>query len=65
MGTKLLREAIFSAGIILLAGTVHSQDWKVNSDQWSATDALGRSTPEASDAGPVRDGKYVGMFYFK
>ncbi len=64
MGNQLLKATFLCSGLVLLAGTVQSQDWKVNSDQWSATDALGRSTPDASDAGPVRDGKYVGMFYW-
>lgn len=45
--------------IILLAG-----NWKINSDYWTATDALGRRTPARSEAGPVRDGKYVAMFYW-
>ncbi len=51
-------------GIILLSGSLYSQDWKVNSNQWSATDALGRTTPEWYETGETRDGKYVGMFYW-
>jgi len=63
MRNQLLKTGLI-VGFILLTGAVKSQEWKVSSDQWSATDALGRSTLQANDAGPVRDGKYIGMFYF-
>ncbi len=36
----------------------------LQSDTWVATDALGRSLPLASDAGPPRPNKFVGVFYF-
>ena len=38
--------------------------WDVQSDTWAATDALGRKLPDASECGPLRPGKYVGIFYF-
>ncbi len=38
--------------------------WKVNSDYWSATDALGRKTPLWTETGEKREGKYVAMFYW-
>ena len=31
---------------------------------WPATDALGRSLPTASDVGPPRTNRFVGIFYF-
>jgi hypothetical protein len=43
---------------------IEAQTWNVNSDFWSATDALGRKTPSESEVGTVRNGKYVGIFYF-
>jgi len=43
---------------------LQSQEWKVNSDYWSATDALGRQTPTRGKTGPTRDGKFIGMFYW-
>lgn len=46
--------------IPLLAG---ARDWPVNSDFWSATDALGRQTPAYGDVGPARN-KFVAMFYW-
>jgi len=42
----------------------NSQIREVNSDHWVATDALGRKLAEASEMGPVRDEKVVGMFYW-
>ena len=33
-------------------------------DHWMATDALGRSLSTYEDAGPVRDEKLVGVFYY-
>lgn len=43
--------------------TVQAQTF-VNSDSWSATDGLGRQTPTQNLTGPVKTGKYVGMFYW-
>jgi hypothetical protein len=36
----------------------------LRSDTWVATDALGRSLPVASEVGPPRANKFVGVFYF-
>lgn len=33
-------------------------------DTWSATDALGRTLPDAADAGLPRPDRFVGIFYF-
>lgn len=36
----------------------------VRPDTWDAIDELGRALPNASEAGPVRQGKQVGIFYW-
>lgn len=36
----------------------------VYADTWVATDALGRVTPGIAEAGPVKQGKRVGIFYW-
>ena len=36
----------------------------LQSDTWTATDALGRTLPGFADVGPPRQGKTVGIFYF-
>ncbi|TSA31446.1 MAG: hypothetical protein D4R64_18125 [Porphyromonadaceae bacterium] len=33
-------------------------------DDWVATDALGRKLPSYKECGPVKKGRFVGMFYF-
>lgn len=43
---------------------VSSQVSTTVSDQWAATDALGRKLPDAAQAGKPREGKYIGMFYW-
>jgi hypothetical protein len=41
-----------------------SQSWLVNSNQWAATDALGRTLPLTHEVGAEKNGKVVGMFYW-
>ena len=36
----------------------------VPGSDWPATDGLGRTLPTYKDVGPLRPGKFVGMFYF-
>lgn len=48
---------------IIFPTKVVSQPYSVQSDQWFATDALGRSSVEFNEAGNTRKGKYVGIFY--
>ncbi len=38
--------------------------WDVKSDTWAATDALGRALPDYDEAGPPKEGRTVGIFYF-
>jgi hypothetical protein len=42
----------------------NSQSFNVNSDQWAATDALGRKVRDYSDAGEKKKDKVVAMFYW-
>ena len=51
-------------GIILFPLIADAQTWNVNPDYWTATDALGRTTPSEKSAGYKRNGKYVGIFYW-
>jgi len=55
---------IFLLGVFNLAMSVFAQNWKVNSDYWTATDALGRTTLRQDDVGPKRKNKFVAMFYW-
>lgn len=36
----------------------------LRSDNWVATDALGRKLPDYEACGPVKDNRFVGIFYF-
>ncbi|HRZ94035.1 MAG TPA: hypothetical protein P5022_14110, partial [Candidatus Paceibacterota bacterium] len=40
------------------------EDGDLLADTWVATDALGRVQPGIAEAGPVRAGKWVGIFYW-
>lgn len=42
----------------------NAQNFNVNSDQWAATDALGRKVRAYSDAGEKKKDKVVAMFYW-
>ncbi|MCP4310711.1 MAG: T9SS type A sorting domain-containing protein [Bacteroidetes bacterium] len=50
--------------ILLFPVLGNSQIREVNSDHWVATDELGRKLADASEMGPVKDEKVVGMFYW-
>ena len=61
--------------ILMLQGTnIFSQDTKnmshttpignLNTDSWVVTDALGRALPDYDECGPVKENRYVGIFYF-
>jgi hypothetical protein len=45
------------------AGKPYS-DGDLYADTWVATDALGREQPGIDEAGPVREDKWVGIFYW-
>ena len=56
--TYAWRSAILSAFAILFSAAAYSQAPQVNSDYWTATDALGRKTTNFSEAGKTREYKY-------
>ncbi len=53
-----------SLSVLIAIHFISYSQWNVNSNYWSGTDALGRKTTTANEAGAVRTGKYIGMFYF-
>jgi hypothetical protein len=53
-----------TAVTLLISVLGFAQSWETNSDQWTATDALGRQLSEASALGSVKEDKVIGMFYW-
>src|SRR5512145_2896166 len=51
-------------GIAAGEGTAPQTSRDLFSDSWAATDALGRRLPGFEECGPVREGKFVGIFYW-
>jgi len=49
---------------ILFPYLLFAQAREVNSNFWSAVDGLGRKTVKAEEAGPIKIGKYTGIFYW-
>ena len=47
-----------------ISETRHPVFRNLYTDSWVATDALGRKLPTFEECGPVKKGRYVGMFYF-
>ncbi len=64
MNKKHLFKFYLIIGLILLPLVVFPQNWKVNSNYWTATDALGRKTPTRSEVGAKKSDKYIAMFYW-
>ena len=62
MKYTLLPIIIFSL-LSTISINLHSQNWKVNSNQWTATDALNRTLPTWSETGNINPDKVVGIFY--
>ncbi|MDO4586473.1 MAG: hypothetical protein Q4C95_04160 [Planctomycetia bacterium] len=55
----------FTGIVFLLIGIFgQAQEIDVKSDLWTATDQLGRTLPDHSTVGDVRNDKYIAMFYF-
>lgn len=51
--------------LVALSACVYgAPKWDLRSDNWVATDALGRKLPGYEECGPPRSGKHVGMFYY-
>ncbi|MGV8136930.1 MAG: hypothetical protein AB2L20_17100 [Mangrovibacterium sp.] len=61
-----MKQSIFklaTAAVVVCLGTCTGWSQTVNSDQWAATDALGRKVREFKDAGSRKE-KFVAMFYW-
>lgn len=50
--------------IFLFPVAGHSQNQNVNSNQWTATDGLGRNLPDASVTGAPKKDKFIAIFYW-
>ena len=59
-------KAFFTTGLLLLAAwtAMPAAAQTVSSDQWAATDALGRKVRDRKDAPAKKKDKYVAMFYW-
>ncbi len=56
-----------AGAFLLLTGVAFAQSPVTNSNPgipWPATDALGRALPTAIEVGPLKPGRFVGIFYF-
>jgi hypothetical protein len=63
--STIIRNVIWVFVVFLLGGKIGlSQSWLVNSNHWSATDALGRKLVGVSEVGDQKTEKLVGMFYW-
>jgi len=63
---KFLKQLLFFIFLLTLSNT-YAQDSKQATafgNDWTATDALGRSLPTYREVGPMKVNKYVGVFYF-
>jgi len=61
---KIIKIFLLLSVVFVLPILVFSQSWTINSNQWAATDALGRKLPGFSDVGDEKSEKLVGMFYW-
>lgn len=62
---KNIKYSLFFIVMLLQYPTAgNSQGWNVSSDQWIATDGLGRKLPSATETGTPRDHKYIALFYW-
>jgi hypothetical protein len=72
LGARLLFQALAAITALALAGSTgaaefHGQPYKggdVLADTWVATDGLGRTLPGFKECGPVKQDKWVGIFYW-
>lgn len=55
---------LLALSFLLFPLLIEAQTWNINPDFWTATDALGRVTPNENETGLTKAGKYVGMFYW-
>jgi len=64
MKTNNIFKLFFVVNIFLFLGTFPTLSAQTISNQWAATDGLGRKLPNATEVGGTRAGKYVGLFYW-
>lgn len=57
-------QSLFCILLFIFSETASAQTWPVNSNFWTATDALGRKTPTAAETGSLRLDKKVAIFYW-
>ncbi|MDD2613065.1 MAG: hypothetical protein PHR38_09790, partial [Bacteroidales bacterium] len=50
--------------VVLFSDILCSQVSETISNQWTATDGLGRKLPDITQTGDARGGKYIGLFYW-
>ena len=61
---RIIRFSLTALAALAFAGSAIAADWDLGSDNWVATDALGRKLPGYKECGPPRKDRYVGIFYF-
>ena len=62
---QILKIQLLSVAILIMSAVVGiAQHRTVNSDQWTATDGLGRTLPGQSEAGATKKDKFVAIFYW-
>jgi len=64
MKTNYIFKLFFVVNVALIPGIFYPLTAQTTSNQWTATDGLGRKLPDATEVGDTRDGKFVGMFYW-
>ena len=59
---------VFEIVLFLLSTTIlfgqNSNQFRATSDNWTATDGLGRKLPSEAETGSSKKNKYIGMFYW-
>lgn len=61
---KIFKLSVLLSVLFLLPTNLIAQNSIISSDQWTATDALGRKLPDFSMVGEEKHEKLVGMFYW-
>jgi len=61
---KIIKVSLLLSVLFVLPTNLIAQNSIINSDQWTATDALGRKLPDFSEVGEEKNEKLVGIFYW-
>ncbi|MEA4841013.1 MAG: T9SS type A sorting domain-containing protein [Bacteroidales bacterium] len=64
MKTNKMLKLFFFMNVVLFSDILCSQVSETISNQWTATDGLGRKLPDITQTGDARGGKYIGLFYW-